>query len=189
MLRWTWNTTSATSRARRKYVCITWLLTRALQLPTIVLVVVTGFLRSDNLFAQERKGSAPARIAAWRSRVVNAKGNEPVREILANGRHIAAVGAWVGTAPNPFTLAVRPDAEQLTIRSIGWPFSLNIVDRPNSAGHVFTRKIPSGRKNGPNVQVMTGVVSSPDGKVCTAALAIPALLTSTRRRAGGACSA
>jgi YVTN family beta-propeller protein len=88
---------------------------------------------------------------------------------LPNGRRITPAGAWIKVAPYPYTVAVRPGGDQLVVPSIGWPFSLNIIDHPGegSAGvsRVAVQRIPAGRKNDPEVQVHTGVVYSPDGKL------------------------
>ena len=78
---------------------------------------------------------------------------------LPNGRQIRPAGAWIKVAPYPYTLALRPGGAQLVAPSIGWPFSLNIVDTAKAS----VRRIPVGRKNDPALQVHTGVVYSPDG--------------------------
>jgi len=56
---------------------------------------------------------------------------------------------------------VRPDQQQVVLPSIGWPFSLNILDNPAGSDHL--QRIPEGTKNEDVVQVHTGVVYSPDG--------------------------
>lgn len=88
---------------------------------------------------------------------------------LPNGRRITPAGAWIKVAPYPYTVAIRPGGAQLVVPSIGWPFSLNIIDHSGagSAGvsRVAVQRIPAGRKNDPEVQVHTGVVYSPDGKL------------------------
>lgn len=81
---------------------------------------------------------------------------------LPNGRQIAPQGAWINVAPFPFALAVRPDGQQIVIPSIGWPFSLNIIDRPDSDQPRVTTT-PATAKNDPAVQVHAGVAYSPDG--------------------------
>jgi YVTN family beta-propeller protein len=97
---------------------------------------------------------------------------------LPNGRLITPQGNWVPLAPFAFALAVRPDGQQLVIPSIGWPFSLNIVDLPDSAEPVVTR-IPKAASKpvsgvqvhagvtyaGADVQVHAGVAYSLDGKL------------------------
>ncbi len=94
-------------------------------------------------------------------------GPEPI--VLPNGRQITPQGAWVKLAPFPYTLAIRPDGKQIVAPSIGWPFSLNIIDDPAGiARHQTlspTRRIPATSKNDPEVQVHTGVVYSPDGSL------------------------
>ncbi len=97
-----------------------------------------------------------------------------VSATLPNGRHITPAGSWITVAPYPYALALRPGGEQLIAPSIGWPFSLNIVDHPavshaaqafRAATRVSVQRIPAGRKNDPEVQVHTGVVYSPDGQL------------------------
>ncbi len=91
------------------------------------------------------------------------------RATLPNGRDITPAGLWVPTAPYPFTLAVRPDGRQLAIPSVGWPFSLNVLDVQSGRRRLFRlrsrRQIPPGHKNEPTVEVINGVVYSPDGKL------------------------
>jgi YVTN family beta-propeller protein len=82
---------------------------------------------------------------------------------LINGRTITPLGHTVPLAPFPFAMTVRPDGGQIVAPSIGWPFSLNIVDHPGG-GESVVRRIPSSKKNDPEVQVHTGVAYSPDGK-------------------------
>jgi YVTN family beta-propeller protein len=94
---------------------------------------------------------------------------------LPNGRRITPAGSWIKLAPYPYTLALRPGGDQLAAPSIGWPFSLNIIDHPivsatgpgskANAMRVSVQRIPAGRKNDPEVQVHTGVVYSPDGRL------------------------
>lgn len=89
----------------------------------------------------------------------------PQDVILPNGRSIAPAGNWIPLAPFPFALAVRPDGKQIVAPSIGWPFSLNIIDSPADTSPAVHR-IPSkvGRAgNDPNIQVHMGVAYSPDG--------------------------
>ena len=75
---------------------------------------------------------------------------------LPSGRLITPEGAWHTVAPFPFALAVRPDGQQIVLPCIGWPFSLNIIDHPDSAeAHVTA--IPATAKPDPNVQVHAGV--------------------------------
>jgi YVTN family beta-propeller protein len=82
---------------------------------------------------------------------------------LPNGRSITPVGDWIKVAPFPYTLAVRPDGGQMVVPSIGWPFSLNIIDRPGSEASVV--RIPAGRRNDPQLQVHAGIAYSPDGQL------------------------
>jgi YVTN family beta-propeller protein len=83
---------------------------------------------------------------------------------LPNGRRITPAGSWIKVAPFPYTLALRPGGDQVVVPSIGWPFSLNIIDHPG-VRRVAVQRIPAGRKNDPEVQVQTGVVYSPDGRL------------------------
>ncbi len=96
--------------------------------------------------------------------------------VLPNGRKITPQGSWTKLAPYPFALAVRGDGRQIAIPSIGWPFSLNMVDVETGVAaqrgrHVrqnvpsAVHRIPPGPKNDPNVQVLTGVAYSPDGSL------------------------
>jgi YVTN family beta-propeller protein len=85
-----------------------------------------------------------------------------VDAVLPNGRRIRPVGTWTKLAPYPFSLAVRADGRQIVVPCIGWPFSLNIVDRPGTAKE-SVRQIPEGRENDPGVEVHAGVAYSPDG--------------------------
>jgi YVTN family beta-propeller protein len=91
---------------------------------------------------------------------------EDLSATLPNGRRITPAGSWIKVAPYPYTLALRPGGDQLVAPSIGWPFSLNIVDHAQaSVMKVSVQRIPAGRKNDPEVQVQTGVVYSPDGSL------------------------
>jgi DNA-binding beta-propeller fold protein YncE len=82
--------------------------------------------------------------------------------VLPNGRRIRPVGTWRKLAPYPFALAVRGDGRQIVVPSIGWPFSLNIVERPGMPRETV-RQIPGERDNDPGVEVHAGVAYSPDG--------------------------
>jgi YVTN family beta-propeller protein len=81
---------------------------------------------------------------------------------LPNGRMITPAGITTELAPFPFAMAVRPDGGQIVAPSIGWPFSLNLIDDPATA-QVRVRRIPPGTKNDRDVEVHTGVAYSPDG--------------------------
>lgn len=87
----------------------------------------------------------------------------PESVVLPNGRRITPAGSWTTLAPFAFALAVRPDGQQITIPSIGWPFSLNIIDRPGSRV-AAVQQIPRGTANSPAVRVHAGVVYSPDDR-------------------------
>ena len=84
--------------------------------------------------------------------------------LLPNGRLITPAGTTVELAPFPFALTVSPDGQQIVAPSIGWPFSLNIVDDPAGPQPRVSR-IPPGEKNDPGVEVHTGVAYSPDGSL------------------------
>ena len=72
-------------------------------------------------------------------------------------------------APFPFAMTLRPDGKQMVAPSIGWPFSLNIIDMAGQvqdgteAPSMTVRRIPPGSKNDPMVETYTGVAYSPDG--------------------------
>jgi YVTN family beta-propeller protein len=87
-----------------------------------------------------------------------------VTTVLPNGREIHPAGNWIPVAPYPFALAVRPDGRQLIVPSIGFPFALNIIERPDNPQPTVTR-IPPGSNNDPNVEVHAGLVYSPDGSL------------------------
>jgi YVTN family beta-propeller protein len=89
-----------------------------------------------------------------------------LRATLPSGRRITPAGDWIKVAPYPYTLAVRPDGNQVVVPSIGWPFSLNIIDQPGATtANASVQRIPAGRKNDPQIQVHTGIVYSADGRL------------------------
>ncbi len=104
------------------------------------------FAAASSLFAQSGPVPFSSRITA----------------VLPNGREIHPAGNWIPLAPYPFALAVRPDGTQVAVPSIGFPFALNIVDRPDTA-QPSVKRIPSGSENDPNVEVHAGLAYSPDG--------------------------
>jgi YVTN family beta-propeller protein len=86
-----------------------------------------------------------------------------VHATLPNGREIRPEGKWITVAPFPFALAVSPDGKQIAVPSIGWPFSLNLIDGP--AGDAPTiRRYPEGHENDPAIETHAGVAYSSDGK-------------------------
>ena len=87
-----------------------------------------------------------------------------VKSTLPNGRQIEPVGRWIPVAPYPFAVALRGDATQTVVPSIGFPFALNVIDEPVS-DHPKTQRFPKTRENDPSVEVDAGVVYSPDGKL------------------------
>lgn len=88
---------------------------------------------------------------------------------LPNGRRISPVGNSIQLAPFPFTMALSPDGKQIVAPSVGWPFSLNIVDstflRATNVPGRPARRLPSGHESSAEVQVLAGVVYSPDGRL------------------------
>jgi YVTN family beta-propeller protein len=82
---------------------------------------------------------------------------------LPNGRRITPDGGWILVAPYPFALAVRPDGRQIVVPCIGWPYSLNRIDNPNSTQPGVVR-MPTTTKNDPEIQVHAGIAYSPDGR-------------------------
>lgn len=88
----------------------------------------------------------------------------PVTAILPNGRKITPIGDWIPVAPFPFSIALRPDGNQLVAPSLGFPFALNIIDRPTHADRK-ARQIPEGYLSEPDTEIYTGVCYSPDGKL------------------------
>jgi DNA-binding beta-propeller fold protein YncE len=87
-----------------------------------------------------------------------------VRTTLPNGRTIEPAGTWTELAPYPFAVAARPDGKQLVAPSLGFPFTLNIVDEPTDSAPKV-RLIPADGKNAAEVQVHMGVAYSPDGSL------------------------
>ena len=88
----------------------------------------------------------------------------PIEARLPNGRLITPQGAWITLAPFPFALAVSPDGQQIVLPCIGWPFSISIIDHPDSGQPKITT-IPATTKSDPDVQVHAGVAYSPDGRL------------------------
>ena len=83
---------------------------------------------------------------------------------IPNGRLITPLGDWISVAPFPFALALRPDGRQLVAPSLGFPFALNVIDRPANAERKVTQN-PRGFLSNPGVEVYAGVAYSPDGKL------------------------
>jgi YVTN family beta-propeller protein len=81
---------------------------------------------------------------------------------IPNGRQITPSGDWISVAPFPFALALRPDGRQLVAPSLGFPFALNVIDRPASAERTVVQD-PRGFLSVPGVEVYAGVAYSPDG--------------------------
>ncbi len=87
-----------------------------------------------------------------------------VTATLPNGRVIHPAGAWTPLAPYPFALAVSPDGAQAAVPSIGFPFALNVIDRPADA-QPQVRRMPAGERNDPAIEVHAGLAYSPDGSL------------------------
>src|SRR5579864_4972568 len=85
-----------------------------------------------------------------------------IKAVLPNGREIHPAGNWIPLAPYPFALAVRQDGQQIAVPSVGFPFALNIIDRPDSREPKVTR-MPSGADNDPKMEVHAGLAYSPNG--------------------------
>jgi YVTN family beta-propeller protein len=110
--------------------------------------------------------------------LLSAETNPPVAATLPNGRKITPQGGWLTLAPYPFALAARPDGQQIVIPSIGWPFSLNVVDHPDSSAasvmRIAAKKSKADStaqanspvaKPQPEVEVHAGVAYSLDGRL------------------------
>lgn len=87
-----------------------------------------------------------------------------VTAVLPNGRSIHPAGNWIPVAPYPFAIAVRSDGGQLAIPSIGFPFALNVIDRPSGASPAV-RRMPADSKDDPAIEVHAGLAYSPDGSM------------------------
>ena len=89
--------------------------------------------------------------------------------MLPNGRLITPQGHWITTAPYPFALALRPDGRQIAIPSVGWPFSLNILDEGSVHRRLFRlqsrRQVPPAPKSEAAVKVINAVAYSADGEL------------------------
>lgn len=138
----------------------------------VILAVAAVFATATFKAAQSTRGtSAPKQVTAT----------------LPNGRHISPVGDWITVAPFPFSLALRADGEQLAVPSIGFPFALNVIDRPASSDRKVTQ-MPPGFQNSPDVEVYTGIAYSPDGKLVYVATgesgAVEILAADTWKKAG-----
>jgi YVTN family beta-propeller protein len=83
---------------------------------------------------------------------------QTVTATLPNGRLITPVGSWIPVAPFPFSLAVRPDGQQLVAASLGFPFALNVIEKQT------VTQIPRGFLSKPDVEVYAGVAYAPGGK-------------------------
>ncbi len=84
--------------------------------------------------------------------------------VIPNGRRITPAGRWTSIAPFPFALAVRSDGRQVVIPALGWPFSLNIVGKPQ-AQNASVRQIPANARDEKDIRVHAGVAYSPDGRL------------------------
>jgi YVTN family beta-propeller protein len=59
---------------------------------------------------------------------------------------------------------MRPDGQQLIAPSLGFPFALNVIDRPANADRKVTQ-IPRGFRSVPGVEFYAGGAYSPSGKL------------------------
>jgi hypothetical protein len=78
-----------------------------------------------------------------------------VKSTLPNGRHIEPAGKWIPVAPYPFAFALRADAKQVAVPSIGFPFALNVIDDPAS-DRPRTERFPKTEKNDPVAELDAG---------------------------------
>ena len=108
-----------------------------------------------------------------------------VTATIPNGRRITPAGDWITVAPFPFSLALRPDGQELIAASLGFPFALNVIHRPAGADREVTQ-IPAGFLSKRDVEVYAGGAYSPDGKEFYVATgdsgAVDVLATSDWRR-------
>lgn len=87
-----------------------------------------------------------------------------VSAVLPNGREIHPAGTWIPVAPYPFALAVSPDGSEAAVPSIGFPFALNIISRPDAATP-SVRRLPQEEANDPAIEVHAGLAYSRDGSL------------------------
>jgi YVTN family beta-propeller protein len=148
-----------------------------LTLHLAVLAVAAVFAAASFRAAQSDRGTSAGVMTA----------SKQATATLPNGRRIAPAGEWITVAPFPFSLALRADGAQLAVPSIGFPFALNVIDRPLSPDRKVTQ-IPPGFQNSPDVEVYTGVAYSPDGKLLYVATgqsgAVEILAADTWKKAG-----
>ncbi len=88
--------------------------------------------------------------------------------VLPNGRTITPAEEWIRTAPYPFSLALRPDGQQLAVPSVGFPFALNFISLHSFSTHAEQPEVlqlPPGPRSDPAVNVFVGVAYSADGKL------------------------
>jgi YVTN family beta-propeller protein len=88
---------------------------------------------------------------------------QSVTATIPNGRRITPAGNWIPVAPFPFAMTLRPGGRQLVAASLGFPFALNVIDRPQTAEPTVTQ-IPPGFLSTPEVQVYAGIAYAPGGK-------------------------
>jgi YVTN family beta-propeller protein len=87
-----------------------------------------------------------------------------VRAVLPNGREIRPEGGWIALAPYPFAIALRRDGSEAAVPSIGFPFALNVIGRPD-AESATVRRMPDGAESVAQVETHAGLAYSPDGSL------------------------
>lgn len=104
----------------------------------------------------------PLLAVAFISSLGSAAAQTGVTAVLPNGREIHPAGNWLPLAPYPFALAVSPNGAQIAVPSIGFPFAINVVDRPQDE-QPSVRRFPPGGENVPEIEVHAGLVYSRTG--------------------------
>jgi len=110
-----------------------------------------------------RSSAVTLASAAFVFTAIAGQGQTGVTAILPNGREIRPAGNWIPLAPYPFALALKPDGTQAAVPSIGFPFALNVIDRPDSTAPTV-RKMPNGEENDAAIETHAGLAYSPDGQ-------------------------
>ncbi len=119
-----------------------------------ILVVMIGLLCKLPLLIGAALLAAPSQLLAQTG----------VTATLPDGRVIHPAGNWITVAPYPFALAVRRDGRQISVPSIGFPFALNLIDKPATTSPTV-RRLAAESKKDPSVAVHAGLTYSPDGSL------------------------